>query len=251
MSKKETIYIYGTHAVSEAIRHKPNLVALLLVAQGQDHYDLVALAKKKGIQVGSFDRTSFPKAVDPNAVHQGVIAEIAVTDLVQDYDSFMSDYKVTQDSCIVVLQHIEDPQNMGSIIRSAAAFGVSAIFFPEHRQTSVTSAVVKVSAGMAFKVPLVQTGNIGITLKDLKEKGFWVYGLEGTSKTSLMSENFSAPTVLVVGNEGSGIREKTQENSDILLSIPMHPQCESLNAAVSTTIALYEWSKNHPSALST
>lgn len=251
MNKKETIYIYGTHAVTEAVARKPELVKLLLVASGQEHTELINKAKKLGIQIGAFDRNQLPKTIDPHAVHQGVIAEVVVSDLIQEYDTFMSTHEVGKDSCIVLLQHIEDPQNMGSIIRSAAAFGVSAIFFPEHKQTTVTSSVVKVSAGMAFRVPLVQIGNVGVTLKDLKERGYWVYGLEGNSKTKLSSEDFSVPTVLIVGNEGNGIREKTQENCDVLLSIPMHPHCESLNAAVSTTIALYEWSKHHPDALST
>ena len=144
---------------------------------------------------------------------------------------------------------LQDPHNVGAIIRSAAAFGVSGVLMPEHNQAPITGAVVKVSAGMAFRIPLVRIGNINTVIRDLKERGFWVYGLDGEAKTSIVDESFDAPTVFILGNESKGIREKTAELCDVMLSIPMHPQCESMNVASSTSVALYAWSAKHPNAL--
>jgi len=108
---------------------------------------------------------------------------------------------------------------------------------------------VKVSAGMAFRIPLVTVSNINNTIRDLKKKGFWIYGLEGESKNSMHDEKFDAPTAIILGNEAEGIREKTKELCDVLLSIPMNPSCESLNAAASAAVALYAWSAKHPNVL--
>jgi len=102
---------------------------------------------------------------------------------------------------------------------------------------------------MAFRIPLVSIGNVNSTLKVLKEKGFWVYGLAMKGATELRTEAFDTPSVFIIGNEGAGIREKTLEACDITLSIPMHPRTESLNAAVSAAVVFYEWSKKHPEAL--
>jgi 23S rRNA (guanosine2251-2'-O)-methyltransferase len=101
---------------------------------------------------------------------------------------------------------------------------------------------------MAFRVPLVSIGNVNTTLRDLKDKGYWIYGL-AMEGTPLNEENFDAPSVFVLGNEGAGIREKTLETCDIALSIPMNPRCESLNVAVSAGVVFHSWSQKHPHAL--
>jgi 23S rRNA (guanosine2251-2'-O)-methyltransferase len=102
--------------------------------------------------------------------------------------------------------------------------------------------VVKVSAGMAFRIPLVSIGNVNNTIRDLKERRFWIYGLETGSSQKISDEKFDAPAVLVFGNEGAGVREKTLELCDIKLEIPIDPRCESLNVAASAAVALYAWS---------
>jgi len=126
---------------------------------------------------------------------------------------------------------------------------LSAVLIPEHNQAGVTGAVVKTSAGMAFRIPLVSIGNVNHALDVLKEKGFWIYGLAMDGTTALGTDAFDAPTAFVVGNEGAGIREKTLATCDATISIPMHTRTESLNAAVSAAVVFYEWSKKHPEAL--
>ena len=216
------IYIYGKHAVEEALANAPHAVEQI-----------------------AFNPNKLPKEV-AEANHQGFIARVQVDKLVRPYREFMAEMEVGPDTAVAVLGELQDPQNVGAIIRSAVALGISAIFIPEHNQAPITGIVVKVSAGMAFRIPLVMVGNINNTLRDLKEKGFWVYGLDETATQLITEEKFDAPTAFVLGNEGTGIREKTRELCDILLSIPMSPKCESLNAATSGAIAFYAWSAKHP-----
>ncbi|MCX6755695.1 MAG: 23S rRNA (guanosine(2251)-2'-O)-methyltransferase RlmB [Candidatus Nomurabacteria bacterium] len=247
MAKEEKIYIYGKHAVMEALANKPESLKKVFLAN-QDDAELMALVNKSGVSVAKFNGSE-TGGLDRDAKHQGIIGLLSVDRLVLNYDNFIKNLKITPDTCLVILGELQDPQNVGSIIRTSAAMGIAGIFIPEHNQAPVTGAVVKVSAGMAFRVPLIQIGNINNLIKDLKEKGFWIYGLDGESKQILNDEKFETPTVFIIGNEARGIREKTREHCDVMLRIPMHKQCESMNAAVSTAIALYAWSDRHPDAL--
>ena len=248
------IYIYGKHAVSEAIANTPDAVEQVSFTS---YFDDEALkkgmtegAQKAGIKVGTFDQTKPPKDFDMGTgaggvKHQGVIALIALDKLVKPYKEFVAGLTVTPDTSLVILGEIQDPQNVGAVIRSASAFGLGAVLIPEHNQAPITGTVVKVSAGQAFRIPLVSVGNINNAVRDLKEKGFWIYGLDETATTSIHEEKFDAPTVFILGNEATGLREKTRDLCDILLSIPMSPRCESLNAAASAAVAFYAWSGKH------
>jgi 23S rRNA (guanosine2251-2'-O)-methyltransferase len=118
---------------------------------------------------------------------------------------------------------------------------VSGILIPEHNQAQINGTVVKISAGTAFTIPLVKIGNVNNTIEKLKEKRFWIYGLDMFGEKSIYEEEYTEPTVFVIGNEGEGIREKTKEACDILLNIPISEKVESLNAAVSTAITVAEW----------
>ena len=247
--RDEKIYIYGKHALIEALNSRPEIVERIYLSGPLDG-ELAALVQRHRIQTEKFDARSIPRGVAADAVHQGYVGRIRENKLVVSYADFVVMLEVTDDSALVVLGEVQDPQNVGAIIRTAAAFGIKGVLIPEHNQAQVTGAVVKVSAGMAFNVPLVSIGNVNATLKDLKERGFWIYGLDGEAKQTLAKEPFDAPTVFVLGNESTGIREKTLEMCDVPLVIPMHPGCESLNVAASAAVALYAWSTKHPKALS-
>ena len=242
-------YIYGKHALKEALRHRPEAVEKVFLSPQMEDADLRALISKAGVRQGTFDPKS-PMGIGKDASHQGVIASISPQKLMVPYRSFADALSVGPDTALVLLDELQDPHNVGAIIRSAAAFGISGVLIPEHNQSQVTGSVVKVSAGMVFRVPLVSVGNVNTVLRDLKERGFWIYGLEGESPKSITEEKFDAPALFVVGNEAKGIRLKTKELCDVLLSIPIDPRCESLNAAASSAVALYAWSTGHPGALS-
>lgn len=242
------IYIYGRHAVQEALAFRPDVITSLSLrddVRGEISRELLGKVKV----VNTFSGDNVPSGVDRKAVHQGFIAKIDRKKLVLTYEQFKETLEVGNDTAIAVLGEVQDPHNVGAVIRSAAAFGVSAVLIPKHRQANVTGTVVKVSAGMAFKVPLVEIGNVNRTLEDLKKENCFVYGLDGSGDTTLPAEDFSKPTVFVLGNEGTGLREKTAEHCDMILSIPMHPQCESLNASASAAAVFYAWSAQHPNAL--
>jgi 23S rRNA (guanosine2251-2'-O)-methyltransferase len=237
------IYIHGKHAVKEALLHIPQAVNQIMAVPDFDDREILTLAKKEDIPRGKFDPSSAPKG------HQGIMAQILLSNLVRSEKQYFEHFEVSSDTCFVILGELQDPHNVGAVIRSAAAFGATAVLIPEHNQAPITGAVVKVSAGMAFRIPLVTVSNINNTIRDLKKKGFWIYGLEGESKNSMHDEKFDAPTAIILGNEAEGIREKTKELCDVLLSIPMNPSCESLNAAASAAVALYAWSAKHPNVL--
>jgi 23S rRNA (guanosine2251-2'-O)-methyltransferase len=243
------IYIYGKHAVAEALLNAPKAVKKVYLAPQMDDAKLRDLIKKTGIPTATLKSERELQDVASSASHQGVIGLISMSDLMQQYEKFAGGLKVTPHTALLLLDELEDPHNVGAVIRSAAAFGLAGVLIPERNQAPVTGAVVKVSAGMAFSIPLVTIGNVNQTIRDLKERGFWIYGLAGEGASSLTKEKFDAPAVFVLGNEGNGIREKTRELCDVLISIPINPKCESLNAAASAAVALYKWSSEHPQAL--
>ncbi len=248
---QDIIYIFGKHAVFEALTHKPELIAELYIEHGFTDEKIFAKLTRAQIAPRVLNPKKLPGGLRGEAVHQGIIAGIAVNKLMVNYRDFVSTLVPTPETCVLVLGEIQDPHNVGAVIRNAAAFGIAAVMIPPHNQSPVTGTVVKVSAGMAFRVPLVEISNVNTALRDLQERGFWVYGLAGEDGAApVTTEQFTKPTAFVLGNEGSGLRAKTREACDTLVSIPMHPRCESLNAAASAGIVMYAWSTQHPLALS-
>lgn len=240
---KQNTHIFGKHAVREALVYAEATVESIFLASGGDTVELAKIAKQKNIPIHTFDPRTPPKGIPGDAAHQGVIADVNPDKLMRDYKTFVQELEVTPSTSLIVLGELQDPQNVGAVIRSATAFGVSGVIIPEHRQAPVTGAAIKVSAGMAFRVPLITVKNVNTTLRDLKERGFWVYGLAGEAEQSLTDERFDRASVFVVGNEGDGLREMTAKECDVLLRIPMDARCESLNASVSAGVVLYEWQR--------
>lgn len=247
--RQEKVYMYGKHALTEALQHAPHVVRKVFLARDMRDAELRALLTKNKIPTAELASGKGKELVGRDAVHQGVIALIDPSSLLLSFDDFLKTLDIKKNPAVVVLGEVQDPRNVGALIRSAAAFGLSGVFIPEHHQAPITGAVVKSSAGMTFRIPLVAIGNVNHTLAVLKKNGFWIYGLSMNGKTSIGTEVFDAPSAFVIGNEGAGIREKTLEICDIALSIPMHTRTESLNAAVSAAVVFYEWSRKHPEAL--
>ena len=210
--------------------------------------EFTELARRAHIRVEPLAGHDFRKELD-GAVHQGVVAKVAMDGLVQDYETFMRSFTPDASTSLVLLNEITDPHNVGAIIRSAAAFGAAGVLIPTHNQAPITGAVAKASAGMVFAMPIVAINNENQTIEDLKKRRFWIYGLAGEGKNEIYKEKFDAAACFVVGSEGEGLRMKTREHCDILLRVPMHPRTESLNASVSAAVVLAEWSKQHPEAI--
>lgn len=247
--RQEKIYMYGKHALIEALRHAPHAIRKVFLARDMRDAELRVLLTKHAVPTAELAAGKGKELVGKDAVHQGVIAIMDPSALLVSFDDFLKTLDATKNPAIAILGEIQDPHNVGAIIRSAAAFGLSSVLIPEHNQAPITGVVVKSSAGMVFRIPLVAIGNVNHALRVLKEKGFWTYGLAMDGKTSLGADTFDAPIAFVIGNESAGIREKTLDTCDVTLAIPMHARTESLNAAASAAVVFYEWSRKHPEAL--
>ncbi len=243
-------FIFGKHAVREVLRERPDVVREIHASADFSDESILKLVTAQKIQLKVLNLNNPPRGVSSKAAHQGIVAGITAEKLTVPYKQFKAGLVKTDHTALLVLGEVQDPHNVGAVIRSAAAFGIKGVLIPPHNQAPVTGTVVKVSAGMAFRIPLVTIPNVNTVLRDLQSEGYWVYGLEGDGTTTTVSEKFTRPSVFVLGNEGSGLREKTKEVCDELISIPMHPQCESLNAAAATAIVLASWSAQHGEALS-
>ncbi|MCA9359685.1 23S rRNA (guanosine(2251)-2'-O)-methyltransferase RlmB [Candidatus Kaiserbacteria bacterium] len=248
--KIEVEYIFGKHAAFEVLQERPDVVAEAHVASDFSNEKILDLLQKNKVSLKVLNMKNPPRRVSSKDAHQGIVLGIIAEKLTVPYKDFKAKLDKSPDTALLVLGEVQDPHNVGAVIRSAAAFGLKGVLIPPHNQAPVTGTVVKVSAGMAFRIPLVTISNVNTVLRDLQEEGYWVYGLEGDGTTTTVSEKFTRPSVFVLGNEGSGLREKTKEVCDELISIPIHPQCESLNAAAATAIVLSSWSAQHPDALS-
>lgn len=249
MALAEKTYIYGKHALEEALLNNSKSIEKIYLASYFNDPKLEEIIKDSKILFQKLLPNKLPPDVDEEASHQGVFATLSLSKLLRPYKEFAENLDITPNTCLVLLGELQDPQNVGAVIRSAAAFGVAGVLIPEHNQAPVTGTVVKVSAGMAFRIPLISVPNVNTVVRDLKDKGFWVFGLDGEAKQKITQEKFDAPTLFILGNESKGIREKTRDLCDTLVSIPLNSKCESLNAAASAAVALYAWSSKHPEAL--
>lgn len=238
------MYLYGKHALTEALLARPKAIQKVFLSNEMEQdSELSGMLKKNNIPVSSM-KGDVKKDVGSDAVHQGVIAVIASESLYSSLDSALELASQKKNPCLVLLDELHDPHNVGAIIRSAVAFGASAILMPKHNQAPITGVVIKTSVGMVFRISIVLIGNVNQTIRDLKDKGYWSYGLVMNGTTSLPKAVFDTPTLFIVGNESVGIREKTLELCDVPLSIPMNPDCESLNAATAASVVLYEYSRS-------
>ncbi len=229
------IYIYGRHAVTEALKNAPLAVRHVYFAKEMKDQVLKKLAQQSGAPIDVLDPRKATSWVERNAPHQGVVALISLSGLVVPFEQWKPTGRA-----VVLLSGIQDPHNVGAIIRSAVAFGAEAVLLPTSKQSPVTGAVIKSSAGLAFSMPLVSVSNLQKTISELKKQGYRVYGLAGDGKNSLEQEPFDTPPVFIMGNESEGL-QKTAQLCDRILSIPIEPRAESLNVAAAAAVTLYQW----------
>ena len=231
--------IVGRNPVSEAIRSSRTIDRILVTKGGKTGtiVGILAKAKEKQIPIKEVDSKKLDFLAG-NENHQGIIAMAAVKEYSSVEDIFALAEKRQEKPFIVVLDEIEDPHNLGAIIRTAECTGVHGIIIPKRRSATLSFAVGKASAGAVEYVPVARVTNIANTIDELKERGLWVFGadMNGTDYTEC---DFDGAVALVIGNEGKGIGRLVREKCDQIVSLPMKGKINSLNASVAAGVLMY------------
>jgi 23S rRNA (guanosine2251-2'-O)-methyltransferase len=228
----------GIHPVVEALRAGRALDRVLIArgAGGPRVQEIIDLCRGAGIPVRFEERGTMDRLAR-GATHQGVVAfaaEIRYRPLEE---------VIQQARMLVVLDGVEDPHNLGAIVRTVNAAGADAVVIPERRAAPVTAAAVKAAAGAIEHVPLVRVTNINRTLERLKAAGFWIYGLDERGEESYEAVDYAERSALVLGGEGRGLHEQVRKHCDVLVRIPMAGKIPSLNVSVAAGVALFDWKR--------
>lgn len=225
------MYIYGKNSVEEILKNKKKIQKCYLYNNFNDKNIITAL-QKQGIQINWITKMELDRLAKGN--HQGIIVSVP------DFSySDLDDLLKLENPLLVLLDHIEDPHNFGAIIRTCEAAGVDGIIIPKDRSVAVNSTVAKVSVGALENIPICMVTNLSNTIKRLKKEGFWIVGtdMDGDDYTTI---DYKGKTVLVIGNEGSGMARLIKDQCDFIASIPMYGKVNSLNASVAAGIMIYE-----------
>jgi len=240
--KMDREIIYGINPVIEALKAERLTLNKILIAEGKDSPALRALqqlAREKGIPVHRYPRELLNKETGSEH-HQGVLAYQAGTAYASWEDLEHRINQASGFSVILILDSIEDPQNLGSLIRTGEACGIQGIIIPKDRAVGLTPTVVKTSAGAAAHLPIVRVTNLAQAIEDLKKRGFWIVGAESHGAKNLYEMKFDMNVALLIGSEGKGIRPLLFKKCDFTLSIPMRGKIPSLNTAIAGAVVLYE-----------
>lgn len=214
----------------------------IFIQSGEKHGSInkiIAMAKERKIILSEIDKNKMRQMAKTNH-YQGVIAIVPPFEYVDIDDILEEAKKRKEDPFVVILDGIEDPHNLGSIIRTAETAGVHGIIIPKRRAASVNSTVNKVSAGAIEHMKIARVNNINETIKKLKEQGLWICGTDMETTTYYDKQDFKGPLAIVIGSEGFGMSKLVKENCDFLVKIPMKGKITSLNASVSAGIVIYE-----------
>ncbi len=232
--------LYGRNAVSEALK-SGRTIDKLLIQKGEKEgsiIKIIAEAKDKGIVVVEVEKSKLDDAV-MGEKHQGVIAYSAVQDYVEVEDILEEAKSKGEEPFILILDNIQDPHNLGAIMRSAHNAGVHGIIIPKRRAVGLSGTVAKASAGAIEYMKVAKVTNIAQTIKELKEKGIWIACADMGGKV-MYEENLTGPLGIVVGSEGEGVSKLVRESCDYVVSIPMYGKVTSLNASVAASVLVYE-----------
>ena len=231
--------IYGVLPVLEALRADNRRVDKVMIADGSHEKrlsEIIDLCRSRSIVWSRVPRDNFAKHLDSSVNHQGVLAFTAAADYVEG-DSILD---AAADPLLIVLDGVEDPRNLGAILRVAECAGADGVFLPERRAVGLTDTVAKSSAGAIEYVKVAKTSNINRLIEKLKERNIWVVGTSADAGLSYDEWDWSRPTALVLGGEGSGLHRLVAENCDVLVKIPMYGKIESLNVSVAAGVILFE-----------
>lgn len=238
---KDINLIYGKNPVIEAIRAK-KAIKIFIVNNFNDQ-KISSLIKDNHLQVVSISPQEMER-LSNGGVHQGIAAELKPYQTVS-LEEIIAKAKKKEKKIIVMLDGIEDPHNLGAILRSADVFEASGIVLPKHNSVSLNATVAKTSAGAINYVPVAVVNNLNQAIKTLKEEGYWVVATDGSAQISYSSIKYDFPVVVVIGSEGKGVSPLVLKNSDYIVKIPQYGHVNSLNASVAAGILLAEVHKSN------
>ena len=242
-NNSEKIYddiVYGRNAVLELLKSDRD-INKIYIEKGEKHgsiNEIISKAKEARIVIAEVEKSKLDFMTKEN--HQGVIASVPPFNYCEVEDILDFAKQKNEDPFIVILDGIEDPHNLGAIIRTAETAGVHGIIIPKRRSASVNSTVSKVSTGATTYMKIARVNNLNDTIKKLKNNGLWIIGTDGEAEKYYYEQDFSGSIAIIIGSEGFGMSKLVKDNSDILVKIPMKGKITSLNASVSAGIIMYE-----------
>ena len=233
--------IIGRKPVIEALKARTPIDSILMLkgVHGAALQEITDSAKRSKIPIRIADREEFDE-LSGNATTQGVIAFVSKRRESSVEDILKKVAASDQPGFVLILDEIEDPQNLGALVRSAECAGVHGVIVPKHHSAPVNSAAVKASAGATEHIPIAEVTNVVSELESLKEQGYWIVGLDEEGDREYSEVDYSTAIVLVIGNEGKGIRRLVREHCDFVARIPVFWKIQSLNASVAGGLAMYE-----------
>ena len=237
---KDVNLIYGKNPVIEAIRAKKALK--VFVTSNFNDQKVLNLIRENKLNIVTISPVEMEKMC--NGVHQGIAAELKPYQTVS-LEEIIAKAKKKDKKIIVMLDGIEDPHNLGAIMRSADVFEASGIILPKHNSVTLNATVAKTSAGAINYVPVAVVNNLNQTIKALKEEGYWIVSTDGSASISYSSIKYDFPVVVVIGSEGKGVSPLVLKNSDYIVKIPQYGHVNSLNASVAAGILLAEVHKSN------
>ena len=223
--------VYGRNVCLEFLK-KNEKVRKVILQEGFKDENLISVIGKMKIQPKYMPKSELDRLA--NGVHQGIIMDVEDFRYT-DYHDFIDD----SEACVVILDHLEDPHNLGAIIRTSEAAGISGIIIPKDRSVEVNATVLKTSVGAVENIPVSMVTNLNSTIKELKENGFWIVGTD-MNGTDYRKIDYRGKIAIVIGNEGSGMSRIVRESCDFIAEIPMYGKVNSLNASVASGIMIYE-----------
>ena len=231
--------VAGRNAVLELLKSDKD-INKLFIERGERHgsiNEIIAKAKEEKVVIVEVDRSKLDQMAEN---HQGVVAVVPPFNYCEVEEILEVAKEKGEDPFVLILDGIEDPHNLGSIIRTAETAGVHGIIIPKRRTVTVNSTVTKVSTGATSYVKIARVTNINETIRKLKDSGLWVIGTDGDAKTVYYNQDLKGPLAIIIGSEGFGMSKLVKENADILIKIPMKGNITSLNASVAAGIIIYE-----------
>ncbi len=237
MSQRQLIH--GFHAITARLRHHSESLQVIYLDQNRRDRrarELMQTAADKGVRVVLADGPRVDEMARGKT--QGVVALALPIQLARDLDEVLDNLE--EPALLLVLDGVTDPHNLGACLRCADAFGVHAVIAPKDRSAGLSAVAMKAASGAADAVPYLTVTNLARSLRELRDKGLLLMGADDAAPVTLMDGDFTVPTALVLGAEGTGMRRLTREHCDMLVRIPMFGQVESLNVSVSAGVCLYE-----------